>query len=666
MRLLITRPKEDARPLVKLLEGAGHSCVLLPLLDIVFEEGATNLLGTYKVKDVQALIVTSANGVRAFAQADKRRSFKVMAVGDASARAARDAGFKSVESAKGDVETLAALIKEKCNPEKGQLLHIAGSRVAGDLKTLLEKDGFGYERVVLYRADRLEHLSPVVEKEIQENKIDGVLLYSPRTGAAFVALLVKSNLKKYAKNMVAYGLSAAVGSKIKDCMWKKIIIAPTPDQDALLACIKETKDETMTIPKKDDVKKSDTKASDKKTDPKVIDVKAETVKVETLKKPAPTEIKKPADKPKPQPDPVEKALKDKAQIKVKKKGSFKTKLLLAGFVIIAGAGAGAYFTQDIWVPKAKAKIVDLLGLQDTLPSASQTDPRIAGLIQRLEAVEARKHQQPVDIAPLMSEVQGLSSALDDVKTQVSTIKISNGDSEKLEEFQKLAARLEGISTTGGQDYSALQQENAHLSQLLNELNNRLTDIEAARVIQRSAGDNVQALVSALSGLREVVRTSASYEAELQVLGALAQGDTIIEQAIEGLRGQAGQGISSRNSLLVQFDRVANDIVRAVAIPEGAGWIEQTVKNVTSLVKIRRAPGQTAGEGPLGIVARAEENLRAGDLAASLSELEMLQGKPKEAAQDWLTQAGARLNAEQTLSQLQAHILSLLGTQGGQG
>jgi len=659
MRLLITRPAEDAAPLVKVLKAQGHECVLSPLLSIVAEEAGAKELATHKVKDIQALIVTSANGLRAFAKADKRRSFKVMAVGDASAQAATSAGFKSVETASGDVETLAALIKGKCDPKKGKFLHIAGSKVAGDLKGLLEKDGFVYERIVLYRADKAERLSLAVEKEIRMDLIDGVLLYSPRTGTSFVELLEKSDLKNHAKNMVAYGLSAAVGSKIKAVTWKDVKIAASPDQDALLACLQETKDETMTPPKKEDPKKMDSKPSDPKLDPKVIDGKAENVKVEAVKKPAPKDEKK-SDVKGPK-DPVEKAL--KAKVEPAKKGSFKAKLLVASVVVIAAAGAGAYFTQDMWVPKAKAQIVNVLGLDSVMAS---NDPRIDELAARLEGLEAVKPSQNIDIKPLLEKINGLDVAVEGVKSDLSTIEVANGDSDKLEEFKALAVRLENITAAGGQDLGALKEENARLSQLVSELNNRLTDLEAASVMQRGASDNAQALIAALSALREVVRTSASYEAELQTLAALAQGDVTLEQSVETLVSSASKGIPSTTALLGSFDQTANNIVRALAIPEGAGWVEQTVKNVTSLVKIRRAPGQTAGEGPLGIVARAEQNLQAGDLAAAVTELETLEGKPLEAAQAWLGLAKARLGADRNLSLMQAHILSLLGSAGGQG
>jgi uroporphyrinogen-III synthase len=661
MRLLITRPVEDAAPLVKLLKAQGHSCVEFPLLSIVPDVEGAKSLSDYKVKDIQALIMTSANGVRAFANADARRSFKIMAVGDATAKAARDAGFKSVETASGDVDTLAALIKEKGDPTKGPFLHVAGSRLAGDLKGLLEKDGFAYERVVLYHADKTERFSLALEKEIRMGEIDGVLLYSPRTGAAFVELLEKSGLKNNAKNMLAYGLSAAVASKIKDIAWKDIIIAATPDQDALLASIQKTKDETMTIPKNEEAPKMDSKPSETKPDPKVVDTKVNTVKEDAAKKPAPSPDKK--SEVKTPNDPVEKALKTKVENDAPKKGSFKTKLLLAGIVIVAAAGAGSYFTKDIWLPKAKAKIVDVLGLETAVASS---DPRLDDLVARLDTLEKAKPSQAVDLKPVMAQVEALDKALNDVKTDISTISVANGNEGKLEEFKALALRLESATQAGGQDLSALRDENARLSQLVTELNSRLTDIEAARLMQRGASDNAQALVAALSSLREVVRTSASYEIELQALAALAQGDVVLEQAVETLQGDAAKGVPSLSALTANFDGVANDIVRAIAIPESAGWVEKTVQNITSLIKIRRAPGQTTGEGPLGIVARAEMNLQAGDLAGALKELETLDAKPLEAAKPWIDAGKARMNTDQTLSLMQAHILSLLGRTGGQG
>ena len=58
----------------------------------------------------------AANGARALARATQRRDLPVLAVGDATARAAREAGFESVTSAGGDVGDLAPLAAARCAP----------------------------------------------------------------------------------------------------------------------------------------------------------------------------------------------------------------------------------------------------------------------------------------------------------------------------------------------------------------------------------------------------------------------------------------------------------------------------------------------------------------------------------------------------------------------
>src|SRR5579885_2968460 len=103
---LITRPEEDARPLADALKSRGIATVIEPLLSIrVLPEAAPGL--TQDLEGVQALLFTSANGARAFAELSPRRDIGVLAVGDATAAAARALGFSAVESAGGDVQALA-------------------------------------------------------------------------------------------------------------------------------------------------------------------------------------------------------------------------------------------------------------------------------------------------------------------------------------------------------------------------------------------------------------------------------------------------------------------------------------------------------------------------------------------------------------------------------
>jgi len=232
MRVLVTRPIEDAAPLMGALARLGHEGVAAPLLEI-------NLIAGERLKldGVQAILFTSANGVRAFAARSHERELPALCVGDATAREAFALGFEQVKSASGDVTALAELAIAELNPALGALLHPAGSRVAGDLSEVVQSAGFVYRREILYRAVKIENLPEVAIGALSTDTADGVLLFSPRTGAAFVQLIDKSDLRAHLMNVSAYCLSTAVAEEISALPWKKILIAERPDQASLLALL---------------------------------------------------------------------------------------------------------------------------------------------------------------------------------------------------------------------------------------------------------------------------------------------------------------------------------------------------------------------------------------------------------------------------------------------
>jgi len=232
MRLLLTRPAEDSRQLAETLGALGHETVIAPLLEIVYlDEPAPDCQG------VQALLATSANGVRAFARLTSERAVPLFAVGDASARCARQAGFADVESASGDVESLARLVAERLDPGQGALLHIAGSDLAGDLGGRLEGAGFTCLRAVLYRAHQVSALPAAAAREIAAGRIDGVVLYSPRSAESFCRLAEQAGLSAALTGVTAYCLSAAVAVKARALSWGAVAVAARPDGERLLALL---------------------------------------------------------------------------------------------------------------------------------------------------------------------------------------------------------------------------------------------------------------------------------------------------------------------------------------------------------------------------------------------------------------------------------------------
>src|SRR5690349_11856358 len=104
LRALVTRPRAEATGLAAALAELGIEAIVEPLLDIHYRAAkAPDLAGA------QALLCTSANGVRALARLCGERAVPLFAVGDATAARARADGFLRVESAGGDAADLARL-----------------------------------------------------------------------------------------------------------------------------------------------------------------------------------------------------------------------------------------------------------------------------------------------------------------------------------------------------------------------------------------------------------------------------------------------------------------------------------------------------------------------------------------------------------------------------
>ena len=231
MRLLVTRPAEDARETAEALRAAGHEVVIEPML-------TPRPLGAEipPLDGYQALLFTSRNGVRSFAEASGARGISVFAVGDATAKAARHAGFTAVASAAGDAERLAALIQEQLTPSAGRLLHATGRESSDTLEASLGGAGFDVVRLELYEAVPAMNLSENVRTRLETGSLDAIVFFSPRTAHTFGTLIAAANLAKVRATLTAYCLSPAVAEAAGQG-WARTRVAKQPNQAALLALI---------------------------------------------------------------------------------------------------------------------------------------------------------------------------------------------------------------------------------------------------------------------------------------------------------------------------------------------------------------------------------------------------------------------------------------------
>ena len=230
MRVLITRPRAQAEAFAVELATLGVEAVVAPLIEIMPLPGPSpDLTG------VQALLITSANGGRAFAALSPERALPVFAVGEETAAELRRLGFGQVESAAGDASDLARLVATRLDPSGGTLLHLRGRDSGLSLAELLRANGYRLREAMLYEARTASAFGDDLKRTLGERgKLDAALFFSPRTAEVFVRLAFDAGLADACARLQALCLSSAVAAAARALPWAAVRVAERPDRRGML------------------------------------------------------------------------------------------------------------------------------------------------------------------------------------------------------------------------------------------------------------------------------------------------------------------------------------------------------------------------------------------------------------------------------------------------
>lgn len=232
MRLLVTRPIADSERLAAKLRALGHDPIVAPVMTVhLFAGPPPDLAG------VQAILATSANGIRALAIRTTMRNVPIFAVGPQTAETARDAGFAEIVSADGDAAALAETVAARLDPVNGKLFHAAGAETAGRLRQRLEARGFTFVSEILYEAPPVDALPPEAADALRTDTLDGVLLFSPRSARTFATLVTEAGLAAHCGRLDAYCISAAAAEALAPVAFARVAVAGAPNETAMLGLI---------------------------------------------------------------------------------------------------------------------------------------------------------------------------------------------------------------------------------------------------------------------------------------------------------------------------------------------------------------------------------------------------------------------------------------------
>lgn len=219
-RVWVTRAEPGAARTADRLTALGFTPLVVPLLTLAPLPGALDAAPDPAA--VAVLALTSPNGVEAFAPLIPRfRNHPVFAVGDATAEAARAAGFADVRSASGDIHALARLIAAEAPP--GPVLAPGAREPAGDLPALLSDHPV--QRLPVYAAFETHAVAP--------KPFDAVMLHSPRAARALAADLPRAA----SFGRIAICISEAAATPLRAFDFTEIRIAAAPDEPSMLSAL---------------------------------------------------------------------------------------------------------------------------------------------------------------------------------------------------------------------------------------------------------------------------------------------------------------------------------------------------------------------------------------------------------------------------------------------
>ena len=235
MAILVTRPHPDGEATAASLRARGFDVLLAPMLrfePVAFADDEEMRYG--------AVIVTSANALRGIERqlkGNKLLKLPLFAVGEHTAATARDIGFETVVSAEGDAaglrDLVLASVKTKTLKKTSPLLYLAGADLARDLAGELGERGFTVVTQTTYRMLPLSSLPREIGDAFAANQVEAVLHYSRRSARAFLESVRAAGVEISALAIPQCCISAAVAAIVRDAGAPQVMIAASPDENAV-------------------------------------------------------------------------------------------------------------------------------------------------------------------------------------------------------------------------------------------------------------------------------------------------------------------------------------------------------------------------------------------------------------------------------------------------
>ncbi len=680
MRVLLTRPEREAAALATALIERGHVPVIAPLFRLEILRPPPAFFTALAA--CQAVLLTSANGARALADASEQRGKPILAVGDTTASTAEGLGFSDVTSAAGDGAALAEQVRRSLDPKKGSLVHVSGEDVALDLVETLAPDGFEVHRFVLYDAREESTLPESARAAVAARAIDAATFFSPRAATTFARLVGDAGLADALRGVTAIAISPAALEPLAALPFKATVAAARPTRQAVLDEIDRLAEAGVQG--------------------------APTMGTQTMSDtPSPASTAPPAREA--PPPPMSAPPMSSPQVTVRRGlglfGAFITGIVAAVLVL-----AGAVISLPFWPGEIRAMwrgqaavsaptpAIDLQAVRadataaaNAAVEASRRDltARIDDLEKRVRAASAAAAERPVPASdPAIAELRSKVAALESQATAspapappapASTTPApaaaappvtTGGDTEKdlatlRLEIATLRSALQTLdqAMAGQKDETTRQREQAKaMAEAIDKARAEAGAVGAGEKKALGAA-RASAVVGVAARLSSAIESGLPFAQELGLLAPLSRddgkgGDAKLGEITAALQPYAQAGVASRTTLAASFPAVAKAALADDLADDSFG--ERVLGKIKSIVSLRRVGADVPGDAVDAKLARAEAALDGGDVAKAVDLVKSLPPQTAKATAAWLARAEAHLAAKRAVDQLATYAVTLLG------
>ncbi len=360
-------------------------------------------------------------------------------------------------------------------------------------------------------------------------------------------------------------------------------------------------------------------------------------------------------------------------------------LVTALIAVILGLGVALFVILKFGGGTDRA---DIAKMQQEIGDLQSNSSDVSALNARLQALEKQGAAAPGDSA-LASRLASVEQSLGTLSTDVSTLQQSGASTgeagtatgaaqsgvsqaaldEVKNQLAQLTARIDALekslkdaNTALSDRVSALEQKiPANLAdQLAGVASKGQVDGLAARIATLEASTTAldakrAAAAIALANLARAAGSGSKFTDELAAVRLL----DVDQETLKPITPYAEKGVAPMSEIVARFDGVARAALSASRAAAKDGW-SRFWASLSDLFAIRRI-GPMAGNSDEAILARAGDDVHAGNLQAALGEIAHLSAPAAKVMAPWQADAKARAQLDRLVNNATAVLIANLAS-----